>query len=460
MTAAGRAATRTASGPSAPLRVAQHARFARTIDLCFRAHPYYQRVFHELGLRREHLRTVEDLTRLPLTPKAAWMADPEAFRLRLDDVEDVRVEERTLSTVVYTTGSTARPTPMYDTVHDQLSRIDQLARSTTIGGITPDDIVMNLFPLTSIPHQGFLSAQWGTFGVGAAAVAGLTGRPYPDFPIHRHLDDAVERAARTRATVLWGIATYVRKLVMRAEELGADLSAVRLVYAMGEACPPGMRDDVRARLARLGATGVRVLSGYGFTEMQGPALECDELSGFHLATPERYLVEVVDPETHAARPDGQPGLIVLSHLDRRGTLLLRYLVGDVCAFSHEPCPHCGRTEPRFTTSPYRVGHLVKVKGTLVNPAAIQEALSELQSRGLEEYQLALVKETPADPYSQDVLLVRATCAASIGAQMASDVCSQVVQVAEITPQVEIHPLGSFSDAVQSYKFKRFVDERS
>ena len=86
--------------------------------------------------------------------------------------------------------------------------------------------------------------------------------------------------------------------------------------------------------------------------------------------------------------------MLLTHLNRRGTVLLRYVAGDVVALTHEQCPHCGRWEPRFLGSPYRVDGLTKVKGTLINPAVILDGLSGLLSRGVREYQVVISRENP------------------------------------------------------------------
>ena len=338
-------------------------------------------------------------------------------------------------------------------------RINQMKRACEIAGLTSDDVVMNLFPLTSVPHQGFLSALWGPFAIGAKVVAGLGGRRYPDFEVHNTLERAVDLIEEHRVTVLWGIASYLRRVVMAAHELEKDLSAVRLVLAMGESCPAGMRDDIRRRLQELGASGVRVINGYGFTEMQGPAMECVEGGGFHIPTPTQYFFEILDPDSYAPVPDGAEGLVVITHLNRRGTVLLRYVVGDASALTYAPCPECGRSEPRFIVNPYRVGSLVKVKGTLLNPAAIHEALSQLQPRGLLEYQIAAVKEDPDDPYSTDRLLIRLACKDENRQLLAEQVKSAVLRVTEIKPQLEFVSSERFTEEVMQYKFRRFVDER-
>jgi phenylacetate-coenzyme A ligase PaaK-like adenylate-forming protein len=442
---------------AAEIRAAQETHFQRQLDLCFAAHPYYRRLWAERGVRREALRSLADLRALPLTPKETYLADPEAFRLRVEELPALPLEERALAEIVYTTGSTDRPAPFYGTTHDQYSRIHQLARMAEIAGIRRDDVVVNLFPLTAVPHQGFLSALYGTLWPGARLVAPFTGRPLGSFPVHHDTDHAIDLAVEHRATVLWGIGSYVRRVVQRAEARRADLGAVRLCLVMGEGCPPDMREDIRRRLHGLAARDVVINNGYGFTEIQGPAPECREGSGYHLTAPAQYAIEILDPDTREPQPDSAPGLVVLSHLNRRGTVLLRYVVGDVSALTWTPCPDCGFTGPRFTRPPRRTGGLVKVKGTLVNVAALHDALLGLA--GLEEHQVVLTKADPADPYSADTLLIRAAAAVRDRAGVAAEIRRRVRAVGEVTVDVAFVAADHFAARFGDYKFKRFVDER-
>jgi acyl-coenzyme A synthetase/AMP-(fatty) acid ligase len=43
------------------------------------------------------------------------MSEPEAFRLQCAELP---LEQRAIAEVIYTTGSTAAPTPVYNTTHD------------------------------------------------------------------------------------------------------------------------------------------------------------------------------------------------------------------------------------------------------------------------------------------------------------------------------------------------------
>ena len=91
----------------------QDERLRRMLALCVRGHDYYRRKW--AGIDVGSIRGVDDLEGLPLTSKQDLMADPEAFRLR---VPELPLHERALWEVIYTTGSTAEPTPVYNTTHD------------------------------------------------------------------------------------------------------------------------------------------------------------------------------------------------------------------------------------------------------------------------------------------------------------------------------------------------------
>ena len=87
-----------------------------------------------------------------------------------------------------------------------------------------------------------------------------------------------------------------------------------------------------------------MISTYGFTEAKMAWCEClfpvgSEPSGYHLY-PDLGIVEVIDPETGALKDDGQPGEIVFTSLDARGSCVLRYRTGDLIegGLTYEPCP--------------------------------------------------------------------------------------------------------------------------
>jgi phenylacetate-coenzyme A ligase PaaK-like adenylate-forming protein len=90
---------------------------------------------------------------------------------------------------------------------------------------------------------------------------------------------------------------------------------------------------------------------YSFTEVHGPSIECDELKGFRLPKPARYFFKILDPKSFEPVSEGEPGLVVMTHLNRRGTCLIRYVVGEISSLSYEVCPECGSWEPQFDMIP-------------------------------------------------------------------------------------------------------------
>jgi phenylacetate-coenzyme A ligase PaaK-like adenylate-forming protein len=246
--------------------------------------------------------------------------------------------------------------------------------------------------------------------------------------------------------------------VVAAAEAALDLSNVRLVFLGGEPASPELRADLRLRLSSCGAGTVAIQNGYGFTEMQGPAVHCGEDGPYHVPTPAQYFVEIVDPASGEPVPDGTEGAILISHLNRRGTVLLRYAVGDLSVLERGPCPSCGLVGPRFTSPPRRSGELVKVKGTLISPAVLVQALFDVPK--LLDFQVRVTYRDSSDPLSGDDLVVELVGTdAEDEPSLAEHVRAATYRAVEITPTVRFAP-PDFRERIDlSYKTRRFVDDR-
>jgi phenylacetate-coenzyme A ligase PaaK-like adenylate-forming protein len=431
----------------------QDSRLARMLALCARGHAHYRRRWAEAGIDIGTIRTLTDLATLPLTSKAELMADPESFRLH---VPDLPLHERALWEVNYTTGSTGDPTPIYITTHDYQAYMFQSRRVAEISGFGESDVIANLFPFTPAPMGAFVRSAANAYAVGATIAGALTGAPFGEYRVHRALDEAVRMVERHRATILWGVTSFVRRVVMRAAELGADFTSVRMCAISGEASGPAMREDLRARLRALGARHPVVFDRYGSTEA-GAFAQCQEEGDWHNPTPELLALEVVDPETGAPLPDGARGALALTHLDRRGTVLLRYLVGDVVSLAHGPCPHCGRAGGRIQGPVVRTKDLVKVKGMLVNPSVLLETLRRVP--GVEEFQVVLGRQDPADPLSMDEMVVRVATRRPDRPVLAERLIGAVAAAVGVRPRIEFAPADDIYDPTRQSKAERLVDRR-
>jgi phenylacetate-CoA ligase len=430
----------------------QNEKLRAMLDLCARGHPYYRQQWAEAKIDIRDIRCVADLERLPLTQKSELMADPERFRLALPELP---LPERALWEIIYTTGSTADPTPVYNTTHDYNAYLFQSQRVAEISGIRETDVIANLFPLTPAPMGAFVRSASNAYAAGAAIFAALPGASYGPFDVRRSLDEAVRMVTVHRATVLWGVPSFVRRLLLRAIELRADFTSVRMCAITGEASSIAMREDLRRCLRELGAAGTTVFDRYGSTEM-GAFAQCREDGDWHNPTPELQYHEIVDPETGRRLPDGERGALAVTHLDRRGTVLIRFVVGDVVSIDRRPCPVCGRTSERIVGPVVRAKDLVKVKGMLINPAVLLDALQSIP--GIDEFQVVVRRENIADPLSMDELVVR--IAGTIEqAALADVVMNRARDAVRVRPRVEFVDAKDIYDAGRQTKATRFVDQR-
>ena len=431
----------------------QDEKLRAMLALCARGHAFYRKRWAALGVDVASIRGVRDLARLPVTAKSELMADPEAFRLRLPELP---LHERVLWEVIYTTGSTAEPTPVYNTTHDYQGYMLQCRRFGEVAGITEHDVIANLFPVTPAPMGAFVRSATNAYAIGAAIFGALPGAAFGAYDVHRPLDYAVQSVERHRATVLWGVPSFVRRVLLRALELGADFRSVRLCAISGEASSPAMREDLRRCMRELRAAGARVVDRYGGTEM-GAFPQCCEEGPWHNPAPELQVHEVVDPVSWQPLPDGERGALAVTHLDRRGTVLVRFLVGDVAAIERGACPQCGRNGERIVGPVARTRDLVKVKGMLLNPSALLAALEGVA--GLTEFQAVVQRRQAGDPLSMDELVVRLASPREDRAALEQEVAERVSAAVRVRPRVEFVAAAEIYDPGRQAKALRFVDRR-
>jgi phenylacetate-CoA ligase len=441
--------------PQAELGALQDRQIRAMVELCYRSHPFYRALMRRERIEPRHVQTREDLARLPPSSKTDFLADPDAFRI---DPADLSAEEGTLWKIIYTTGTTTgRPAPVYVTTHDHYAYMHVFAKRRELFGLTESDLIANLFPLTTFPLGAYSRAPDEAASIGAAMFIANTGRMDPVFHVHNGLDASVHAVARHRATVLWGVAGFVRRTLIRAQEMGADFGSVRMVMTTGEASSAAMREDMRRRMREMGCADTLIVNRYGSTEQGGSMVECQEGSGFHSVAPDHLFHEVIEPDSFRRLPDGEPGMLAFSHLNRRGTVFLRYIVGDVVTLSHATCPHCGRTSPRLTSQPTRTGSILKIKGTLVNLQNLSEEFDRLPE--LDEYQIVVRPLDAGDPFSMDELLVRVAVSRSAAGDMADRIAAKTLELTNVSPRIERVERNEIFDPITAPKPRRIIDQR-
>ncbi|GGL83370.1 coenzyme F390 synthetase [Deinococcus aerolatus] len=176
----------------------------------------------------------------------------------------------------------------------------------------------------------------------------------------------------------------IRKLGVRvlvsapsfAQRLGEAGARVELLISSGEPLTSiaGRRERVEAAL------GCVALDAYASSEAGLMALETPEKNGLRVLEDWVYL-EVVDPETGEALPDGERGELVVTHLSKQAMPLLRFRTGDLTRIER-------RADGAYLPGGVfgNVGGMLKVKGVKLFP---REVAFWLAGQGLDHTQHTL-----------------------------------------------------------------------
>lgn len=430
-----------------PALVATMARISRT-------HPHYRDLMRREGIRPAQVTSVSDLDVFPLTDKAELVAAPERFRLEPDPA---RPEQYAIWDVAYTTGTAlGRSTPIYQTAHDFRALTFAQRRMAEIRGMGSGGRIVNLYPITPLPHGAWLRCNHAAAAIGASVTSGMSGRRVDGYPVVRDTDEVVAITVRANPTVLWGVPSYVRRILQEVVATDGRLPSLRMIAVSGEPCGGAMRASLLRLAGEAGAeTDVVVSDSMGATELQCGLVECVTGAGFHNPAPELFHLAAVD-DAGIPVGDGEVGRLVLTHLDRRGTVLVRFALGDVVRFTDDACDHCGRGGGRVTHHLGRDGSFMKIRGNLVDMGALSNAVGDLPR--VIEHQF-IIQPPSSDSLGLEELVVRVVTDADACDEVAREVGAAVGRTANMQPLVECVDIDAIWSEGPHMKPRRIVDRR-
>ncbi|MDD4952713.1 MAG: phenylacetate--CoA ligase, partial [Desulfovibrionaceae bacterium] len=252
-------------------------------------------------------------------------------------------------------------------------------RVLVAGGVTKDDVVQ-------IAHNyglftGGFGFHYGAERIGASVIPSSGGNPRRQVTIMQDY----------KTTALVSTPSYALYLADVMDEMGVSPNALNLKYGLfgGETWSEAMRQEIQQRL------NIMATDDYGISEVMGPGIsgECAQRRGLHV-NEDHFLVEIVDPETLAPRPLGEPGEMVITTLAKEAFPLIRYRTGDLTRLIDEPCA-CGRTSRRMDRVLGRSDDMLIIQGINVFPSQIEALLLDVE--GVEpHYQIVVEREGALD----------------------------------------------------------------
>lgn len=160
-----------------------------------------------------------------------------------------------------------------------------------------------------------------------------------------------------------GTPDFLKIILEKGDELGADLSSVKKALVGGGALLPPLRQAYEAR-------GISVLQCYGTADVGNIAYESEAREG--LILDEGVIVEIVRPGTGDPVAEGEVGEVVVTILNEDYPLI-RFGTGDLSAILAGQSP-CGRTATRIKGWMGRADQRTKVRGMFVDPVQVDRVL--------------------------------------------------------------------------------------
>lgn len=176
----------------------------------------------------------------------------------------------------------------------------------------------------------------------------------------------VQAASLLRTQVYTGTPSFLKIILEKAQEMGADISSLRSALVGAEALPPTLRKWLQAN-------GVpRVLQTYGAADVGNIAYETMSGEEVHpgMVLDESILLEIVRPGTGEPVPEGEVGEVLVTSFNRDYPLL-RFATGDLSAVLPGISP-CGRTNTRMRGWLGRADQTTKVRAMFVHPSQVAD----------------------------------------------------------------------------------------
>lgn len=324
-------------------------------------HPYYREMFKEKNIDPASIKGFNDLSGLPFTekkdllppeddplhPKKFVLEQPvegelpkkKGFSLFGKKETGPKKEDYVFHTLYFSSGRTAKPAP-YEYTHYDLDNLKEAGlRAFDILEITRDDTLINAF--TYAPNAYFWQMFYSTTGIGSTALQTGGGKVLGLEKILKALDSM-------EAPVLVAAPGYAAFALQTLDHFGFSADNLERIVIGIDYAPMESVEKIQKLMKSVGAKEDKVQRIYFLSEAKSGWAECAPDYGYH-TNPDHVLIEIVDPESGEVLGEGEQGEVVVTHLDTRGTALLRFRTGDIATggITTELCPNCKRTVPRI-----------------------------------------------------------------------------------------------------------------
>lgn len=423
--------------PRRDLEQLQLQRLRWQLERVCRDSPFYRQRFDRHGVDPSRLASLADLAHFPVVTKDELrqeQADHPPFgRYTVAP----RASWRELHP---SSGTTGVPVSTLWSEEDVENITQFTARTLYSIGVRPGDTVQNAFSY-GLWVAG-MSVHYAAKRLGCFVI-----------PIGAAMTDRqIFYVQKAGSTVLLATPSYGLYIAEKMREAGVspDDIPLRLGHFGGE---PGVAvESTRAKIEA--GLGILAYDYYGLAEI-GPtfASECTHKAGLHWAE-DHHLIEIVHPETKEALPEGEMGIVVVTHLTREATPMVRYWTNDYARLVREPCA-CGRTHARSPGGILgRADDMVIYRGAKFYPIQVEKVIRGFAELG-DEFRIELSQDEASGIQHCKVIAEHLAPAPETG--LVERLRRALRQELLVTPEVELQPIGTLERT--TFKARRVIDKR-
>ncbi|HID71843.1 MAG TPA: phenylacetate--CoA ligase family protein [Thermoplasmata archaeon] len=338
--------------PLEEMRTLQFKKFREIFKYAYHNNQFYRRKFEKAGVKPDQIKSFKDISKIPVLTKEE-LREAYPFGLIIPP-PDKWVELHSSS------GTTGKPVVNVYTKKDIEVWKEDMARNLWAGGLRPGDRLQNAYGLGLF--TGGFGFAYGAQKIGALMIPTSSG----------NTKRQIRLALDFGSTALAATPSYGLYLAEKASEMGYD-TRKDFKFKVGFFGAEAWSEEMRERLEYVWGDGFQARESYGLTEVGGPgtSFDCQYKNGLHINA-DHFLVECVDKDMNPVAP-GEKGELVITTLEREGFPAIRFRTKDISYLMEEKC-ECGRTLYRHARIMGRTDDMMKVKGVIVFPKQIEEAV--------------------------------------------------------------------------------------
>jgi len=232
----------------------------------------------------------------------------------------------------------------------------RFARPMYAAGVRPGSLVQNCFSYHFTPAAYMV--EGGAARIGCPVIPAGIGQT----------EQQVQAMATLRPDTYIGTPSFLKLIIEKAHDMGADISGMKQALVSAEALPESLRRWFTDH-------GVpHVLQTYASADVGNMAYETATAGMIHpgMVVDEDVLLEIVRPGSGEPVAPGEVGEVVVTVFNPDYPLI-RFATGDLSAVLADGGPSpCGRTNVRIRGWMGRADQTTKVRAMFVHPAQVNE----------------------------------------------------------------------------------------